>query len=139
MKNNLEVIRNYDYTITIKDNKNKGLVFRDICGSDLEAMEFFLQGKERISFDGLIQILNYLSVNKLNFSLLPQSISIQIFNLLNEHILCNLMPKYDWLRKCFVMQNGSFANLLEMEKVPMTKFVAMMQVHQDAIEAINKE
>jgi len=47
-KNEFEVIRNHNYTITIKDQKGRKINFRDITGEDLEYLDLILdnQGQE---------------------------------------------------------------------------------------------
>lgn len=142
-----EVIRNHNYTITIKDSKDRKINFRDITGADLEYLDLILknEGQEineeqkRISFEDIQNILTLLGIDGANFGLLTQGIIIGIFNCIKEHILCNYIPKYSWLKACYGIQNGSFANVLEMEKVPMTKFIAMTQIHKDAMDAINND
>lgn len=137
-----KVTRNYDYTISIEDSRGKQIKLRDICGNDLEFLESIISpnGDEKqteISFDNLIQILNLLSVISFDFKSLPRRISVKLFNILNQQILINYMPKYTWLTQCYVLQDGSFSGVTEMEKVPMTKFVAMMQIHENATKSID--
>jgi hypothetical protein len=143
-KNDFLVTRNCDYTITICDSKSRRLSFRDISGKDLEFLESCMtgsseDGENKLTFEGLISILNFLNLQNLNFTFFPKRITLQIFNCVKEHILCNYITKYNWLGYCYAIQNGSFVGVSEMEKVPMTKFIAMIQVHKDAIEAINKD
>jgi hypothetical protein len=140
-KNDLEVVRNPNYTIAIKDGKGKQMLFRDICGADLEFLESVVSsedGPRQLSYDDVISILELISLNLFDFKNLPQRISLKVFEKIKEHILLNYMPKYTWLSRCYGIQNGSFMGVLEMEKVPMTKFMAMTQIHQDAIESLNK-
>lgn len=138
----LTVRRNYNYTISVIDSASREIVFRDINGTDLEFLDFLLKDREEggkeIDFDSIILILSRLCAKKANFKSLTQRTIIGIFNAVKENILCNYMSKHEWLRRCYEIQNGSFAGLLEMEKVPMSKFVAMIQVHHQAIETMNK-
>jgi hypothetical protein len=140
-KPNLKVIRNYDYTISVIDGKNNSLTFRDITGKTLEYLETLLSespdGQRRLTHEGVVNILNLLCVDNIDFIYLPRRITLGIFDLVRDEILCNFMPKYEWLRSCYAIQNGSFANVSNMEEVPMTKFVAMLQVHEEAIKSIN--
>jgi hypothetical protein len=147
-KSDFVVVRNYDYTISIEDKKKKVISFRDISGNDLEFLESIFPNKETeeeendrkyITFDNVVSILDRLNLQKINFNYFPKRITIEIFEHVKEHILCNYMPKYVWLSQCYAIQNGSFSGVLEMEKVPMTKFIAMIQAHQDAIESMKKE
>jgi hypothetical protein len=143
-KSDLEVIRNHDYTITLRDSVGKELHFRDICGADLEYLDSIFSSEEDgspnpLTYDDVIKILERVALSPLDFKDLPQRISIRIFEKIREHILLNYMPKYAWLRRCYAIQNGSFSGVTEMERVPMTKFVAMSQIHQDAIDSIGKE
>jgi|694.fasta_scaffold02098_27 hypothetical protein len=146
-RHEFEVVRNHDYTITVKDSKGRKILFRDITGQDLEYLDLILdnEGQEineeqkRVSFDDIQNILTLLSIDRINFGLFTQRIIIGIFNCVKEHILCNYIPKYSWLKACYGIQNGSFVNVLEMEKVPMTKFIAMTQIHKDAMDSIKND
>lgn len=143
-RNDFRVVRNHDYTISLFDQKDRELVFRDITGMDLELLDQLFGRDEStdgdsettITLDGVTTILDLLSVKKFRFQSLPQSIISSIFDRIKEHILCNYMTKMTWLGACYGIQNGSFVNVLEMEKVPMTKFMAMTQIHQQAIDSI---
>lgn len=143
--NEFEVIRNYNYTITIKDKKGREINFRDITGEDLEYLDVILdnQGQQelkeeqkRVSFEDVQRIINYLNLDGMNSGALTQKTIIKVFNCIKEHILCNYMPKYTWLKACYGIQNGSFMNVLDMEKVPMTKFIAMTQIHKEAVDSV---
>ena len=146
-KHEFEVIRNHNYTITVKDQKGRKIDFRDITGEDLEYLDLILdnQGQEinneqkRVSFEDIQSILDLLNIDNVNFGQLTQGVIIGIFNCIKEHILCNYIPKYSWLKACYGIQNGSFANVLEMEKVPMTKFIAMTQIHRDAMDSLKND
>jgi hypothetical protein len=148
MKNDdLEVIRNHDYTITIKDKKGREIRFRDITGEDLEYLDSVLdgegedlqEGQKRISFEDIQKIIDYLNLDGIKSGSLTQRIIVKVFNCVKEHILCNYLPKYSWLKTCYGIQNGSFVNVLDMEKVPMTKFIAMAQIHKEAIDSMKNE
>lgn len=144
-KNEFDVIKNYNYTITLRDKRGRELNFRDICGNDLEFLEKIFETNEegeetrRISFDNLVSILELINTNSVDFKNFPQRITVKIFQVIQENILINYMPKYDWLIRCFSIQDGSFCGVSEMEKVPMTKFIAMCQIHKDAIELIKND
>ena len=121
------------------DKSGRQLSFRDITGSDLEYLESILGGDEKSGVTGsqVIEILSSLSVTPgFKFSkLVPRTIR-SLYSKLYEHILCNYMPKETWLRQCYGIQNGSFQNLADMEKVPMSKFVAMCQIHKEAMDSM---
>lgn len=139
----LNVVRNHDYTVTITDAKGRKLDFRDITGSDLEYLDriigsFEEKSEKHLSFDDVISVLTALSVRDFDFKKLTQRTLSQLFEAIREHILCNYMAKYEWLGQCYSIQNGSFSGLSAMEEVPMTKFIAMIQIHKEAIESINK-
>lgn len=145
-KNQFEVIRGFDYTIRVKDQSNREIVFRDITGNDLEFLDLLFKSEEesedkkiQLSFDDIKEILNRLSVKKINFNHLTQRVLSGLFDCIKTHILCNYIPKFEWLRACYGIQNGSFMNISEMEKVPMTKFIAMMQIHKDAMDSLKNE
>jgi hypothetical protein len=136
----LSVRINCDYTITVIDSKQRKISFRDLKGSDLEFIGSVLDGEDEsktkeITLDQIVSILSVLCTRNANFKTLPRRTIIKIFNGVKEHILCNYMPKYDWLRQCYSVQNGSFAGVSSMEEVPMSKFVAMVQIHNAAVEA----
>lgn len=141
--NGFSVTRNHNYTISVYDAKGRKIDFRDITGEDLEFLDLIIGDTEsgeskHLSFDDLVSVLETLSVRDLDFRKLTQRTLIRLFEVIKEHILCNYMTKYAWLKQCYNIQNGSFVGLAQMEGVPMTKFIAMIQVHQEAIESINK-
>lgn len=143
----LFVTRNHDYTISIYDGKGKELIFRDITGKDLEFFDKlfdYKQGEDerkqtRLDFVGIEKILSLLILSEVEIGSLTRRVITEVFKHVNENILCNYMPKYHWLQACYGIQNGSFSNLAAMEEVPMTKFIAMVQIHKDAMDSIRKE
>ena len=74
-KHEFEVIRNHNYTITVKDQKGRKIDFRDITGEDLEYLDLILdnQGQEinseqkRVSFEDIQSILDLLNIDNVNF------------------------------------------------------------------------
>lgn len=135
------MVRNHDYTISVTDTSGRRLDFRDITGKDLEFLERMIGDtdvEKRLTFDNVISLLTTLSVRDFDFKRLTQRTLGQLFDIAKEHLLCNYMPKYTWLKQCYTIQNGSFSGIDAMERVPMTKFIAMIQVHQEAVESINK-
>lgn len=140
----LSVRRNHNYTISVIDSKQREISFRDIKGSDLEYLDSIISPEgnnetKELSLDQVVDILSTLCTREIDFKDLPQRIIVQIFHHVRENLLCNYMSKYEWLRRCYVMQNGSFAGVSAMEDVPLSKFAAMVQIHQDAVEAIRNE
>lgn len=133
---------NYNYTISVIDSKNSELSFRDLRGSDLEFIDFVLKGEEdgsgenELTLDQIVNILSILCVKNVDFKSLPRRTIYEIFSEIKKHILCNYIPKYDWLKQCYSIQNGSFAEVSVMEEVPMSKFIAMIQIHNAAVEAV---
>jgi hypothetical protein len=146
-KTDLSVRRNSNYTISVVDGRGRELCFRDITGEDLEFLDHIIepqtseeeQQDREINFDQVVSILELLSTDKLDLKILPRRILSKVFNLVKDNILCNYMTKYNWLRHCYGIQNGSFANLGDMERVPMTKFVAMVDIHSNAMESLPKD
>lgn len=138
----LVVKRNPNYTISVIDRKEHEVSFRDISGSDLEFLDNIIGGGEgeekQINLDQVVEILNLLCTKRVDFKSLPQRTLLEIFEKIKDNILCNYMSKHTWLRLCYGVQNGSFAGVLDMEQVPMSMFMAMTQIHQEAIESINK-
>ena len=140
----LSVRKNHDYTVSVIDSRQREISFRDIQGSDLEFFDYLIGDSNNsteartLTLDGVVSILSELCTKELDFKSLPQRIIFEIFKLVKENVLCNYMSKYDWLRQCYSIQNGSFMQIQAMEQVPMSKFVVMAQIHNDAIEAMNK-
>lgn len=140
----LSVRLNHNYTVSILDKKNRELIFRDITGKDLEFLDFLLKTEDenvegiKLNTDQVIKILEKISLDKIDFNKFPPRIIFSIFKKISEVILCNYMTKITWLKACYGIQNGSFMNVLDMEKVPMSKFMAMIRIHEDAIESLNK-
>lgn len=138
----LVVKRNPNYTVSVIDRKERKVSFRDISGSDLEFLDNIIGGGEgeekQINLDQVVEILDRLCTKRIDFKGLPQRTLLEIFEKIKENILCNYMSKHTWLRLCYGIQNGSFAGVLDMEQVPMSMFMAMTQIHQEAIESINK-
>lgn len=139
----LSVRLNHNYTVSVIDNKNRELVFRDITGKDLEFLDFLLKIEDKdtegvkLSTDQVVKILEKISLDGIDFNKFPPRIIFSIFKKVSETILCNYMTKITWLKACYGIQNGSFMNVLDMEKVPMSKFMAMIRIHEDAIESLN--
>ncbi len=129
---------NHDYTITCTDGLGNSVSFRDISGNDLEYLDSFKEGdKFVISNERIFEILGHLSTpRRLNFErIVPRAVR-SLFAEVHSHILCNYMSKEIWLRQCYSIQNGSFQNISEMERVPMSKFVAMCMIHKEAMDNI---
>lgn len=140
-----EVKVNYDYTISIVDSKGKVLKFRDLRGYDLEFLDHVFKydpvtkkNDASLTFEDVRKILELLVVgspSKIGRLTRP-AISL-IFDAVRDHILCNYLPKVVWLKYCYGLQNSSFANLEQMEAVPMSKFTVMAEIHKEAIESIS--
>lgn len=113
--------------------------FRDITGKDLEMLDLVMKESENNVRSGyVLDILSTLCTNSdANFNKLTPRAVQALYSELTTHILKNYIPKENWLRQCYSIQNGSFQNLESMEEVPMSKFVAMCQIHQEAIDQIN--
>lgn len=124
---------NYDYTISIFINEEE-LIFRDICGKDLEYLEYIFGDSDKISFSKMCKIVEYLYIGNKNILSLPARKIPKIFEVLQEKILCNYMTKVVWLQYCYAIQNSSFLNIEAMELQPLNKFKAMCDIHESAIE-----
>lgn len=124
---------NYDYTISIFIGSEE-LIFRDLCGKDLEYIEYILGDSDKISFSKMCLIIKYLYLGKKNILSLPARKIPRIFEIIQEKILCNFMPKVTWLEYCYAIQNSSFSNLESMEFQPLNKFRVMCDIHERAIE-----
>lgn len=141
----LEVKINYDYTISIVDSRGRSLKFRDLRGYDLEFLDHVFKydpvtqkNNASLSFEDVRKILELLVVGPPSTigRLTRPTISL-IFDAVRDHILCNYLPKVVWLKYCYGLQNSSFANLEQMEAVPMSKFSVMAEIHKEAIESIS--
>lgn len=135
----LETVRNHNYTVACIDSKKRAVSFRDICGNDLEYLESKLGGDDTtITSSDAVEILTYLCTDPhtrfLRFT--PATIR-SLYQSVSEHILCSYMTKETWLRQCYAVQNGSFQNIDAMESVPLSKFVAMCQIHKEAMDQMN--
>lgn len=134
------VEREYNYRITIKDRAGKSLQFRDITGKDLEYLErFFKEERGEMTIDDAVQVLEHVSMNQVPLTKLTPRVIKDIFGIVSKEIFCNFMPKFKFLEVCYYLQNNSFVALDFFESQPMTKVMAMVQVHQQEIEKINKD
>ncbi len=141
----LEVEKNYNYTITIVDGRGKAVVFRDLRGYDLEFLDhifkYDLENHKKdtnLSFDDVCEILSLLLVEpKIGIGSLTRDVIGEVFDIVRDNILCNYVPKVTWLKYCYGMQNSSFANLEQMESVPMSKFLVMAEIHKEAVDSIS--
>lgn len=124
---------NYDYTVSIIIGNNE-LKFRDLCGKDLEYIEYLLGESDKVSFKKMCEVIKFLYVGEGNILSIPAKKIPKIFEILQEKILCNYMPKINWLQYCYAIQNSSFSNLESMELQPLNKFKAMCDIHEGAIE-----
>ena len=134
------VEREYNYRNTIKDRVGKSLQFRDITGKDLEYLErFFKEERGEMTIDDAVQVLEHVSMNQVPLTKLTPRVIKDIFGIVSKEIFCNFMPKFKFLEVCYYLQNNSFVALDFFESQPMTKVMAMVQVHQQEIEKINKD
>lgn len=125
--------------MTCVDGRGRQIVFRDITGNDLEFLDTILSEESKtLNSDQVIEILESICVTTgAKFSRLTPRALRSVYNQVSEHILFNYIPKELWLRQCYAIQNGSFQNLAEMEKVPMSKFIGMCSIHKEAMDQIN--
>jgi hypothetical protein len=138
MNNKYSLSREHNYTILITDKNKKSLSFRDITGEDLEYLERFFQEGKTLSVEETISILELVNVSDVRISKLTLRVIREVFDIVTEEILCNYMPKFKWLEVCYALQNNSFVALKFFESQPMTKVMAMIQVHQNAIAEMKK-
>lgn len=133
---------NYDYTVSIFDSQGVELIFRDLTGSDLEFFEYALgklaaNSTESDRLEWIARMLTHLNTQKLDFFLFTKRVLHGLFEVVCETILCNYATKVDWLKMCFALQDGSFVNVTEMEKVPMSKFAVMFDIHVSSAPSQN--
>lgn len=124
------VKRNSNYTVSVIDGQGRNLCFRDVCGNDLEFLEQQIL-RENTTFDNLIAVVQYLLITDVDISCYPVRVIEGIFSILRDEILINISPKYAWLQNAYIICDGSFAGITELEKIPLTKFAAMMQIHSE--------
>ena len=133
------IVREHDYTVSIIDRKGNKLRFRDITGNDLEFLEQHIDEESKeLTLDTVIIILEKLRVFRVSIKKLTPRVIKEIFEIIAEEILCNFIPKFKWLEVCYALQNNSFVAINYFESQPMTKVMAMIQVHENAIAEINK-
>ena len=133
------VTREHDYTISIADRNGNTLRFRDITGNDLEFLEHYIdQENKDITLDDVIHVLERLNLLTVSIKRLTPRVIKEIFEIVAREILCNFIPKFKLLEVCYALQNNSFVALNYFESQPMTKVMAMIQVHENAIAEINK-
>lgn len=138
MNEKYSVKREHNYTITITDRGGNSLRFRDISGNDLEFLERFFGENKELTFDDIIVLLELVSISKVSVKKLTQRVILEIFEIVAREIFCNFMPKFKFLEVCYALQNNSFIALEFFESQPMTKVMAMIQVHQNAIQEIKQ-
>jgi hypothetical protein len=138
MSEKYKIVRNYNYTISIIDRNGHELMFRDITGKDLEFLERFFGEQVELTFDNIVEILEFVNASKVNIRKLTQRVIKEVFEIVIREIFCNFMPKFKWLEVCYGLQNNSFVALDFFESQPMTKVMAMIQVHQNAIAEIKQ-
>jgi hypothetical protein len=142
-----EVKVNYDYTISIVDPRGREIRFRDLRGYDLEFLDHVFKydpatqkNNTSLTFEDVRKILELLVVGPPStIGKLTRPAISSIFDAVRDHILCNYLPKVVWLKYCYGLQNSSFANLEQMESVPMSKFSVMAEIHKEAVDSINKD
>jgi hypothetical protein len=132
------VTREPNYTISIKDRNNKSICFRDITGKDLEVLERFFEKGNELTSECVISVLELINLSDIPVKKLTPRVIKEIFEIVSKEIFCNFMPKIKWLELCYALQNNSFVAIDFFESQPMTKVMAMLQVHQNAIAEIRK-
>lgn len=125
--------------MSCRDSRGREIVFRDITGNDLEYLDTLLSNESKtLSADQVNSLLEAICLSEnVRFGKLTPRALRTIYNQISEHILSNYIPKEIWLKQCYAIQNGSFQNLAEMEKVPMSKFIGMCSIHKEAMDQIN--
>jgi len=138
MSDKYSVVREYNYTISILDRNGNSLHFRDITGEDLEFLERFFEESSDLTIDDVITILERVSLSDVKINRLTPKVIKEVFEIVVKEIFCNFMPKLKWLEVCYALQNNSFVAMNFFESQPMTKIMAMIQVHQDSISELKK-
>jgi hypothetical protein len=138
MSEKYSTIRRHNYTISIVDKNSNALHFRDITGEDLEFFERFFEESKDLSINDVMDILEKINLSSIRINQLTPKVIKEVFEIVVKEIFCNFMPKLKWLEVCYALQNNSFVAMNFFESQPMTKIMAMIQVHQDAISELNK-
>lgn len=138
MSEKYSTIRRHNYTISIIDKNNNALHFRDITGQDLEFYERFFEESKDLTISEVIDILEEINLSHIKISKLTPKVIREVFEIVVKEIFCNFMPKLKWLEVCYALQNNSFVAMNFFESQPMTKIMAMIQVHQDVMSESNK-
>lgn len=111
-----------------------------MLGTDIGYLESILGTQPgKISSDDVVKILELLCVSPRGTrikSLTPRAIR-SVFHCVLKNILYNYIPVEAWLRGCYSIQNGSFQGVDDMEKVPMSKFTAMYNIHKEAMDQVS--
>jgi hypothetical protein len=134
--------KNYNYTYDVVSTNGARATFKDITGADLEYLEvlFLEEGKTLIPVTEKVELLQKLLVNGSCPTTWAISYVHSAFLIIFKEILEHeFITKQEWLRLLYAMQNQSFVGIAEMEKQPMNKFLAMRDVHIQAIQAIKNE
>lgn len=53
---------------------------------------------------------------------------------LSEIVSKEYIDKLSWLKGAYYMQKSSFRDVSLLEKIPMNKFLAMLNIHKEAVE-----
>ena len=53
---------------------------------------------------------------------------------LSEIVSKEYIDKVSWLKGAYYMQKSSFRDVTELEKIPMNKFLVMLNIHKEAVE-----
>tara|TARA_S200002703_G_scaffold83223_1_gene71663 strand:+ start:2916 stop:3350 length:435 start_codon:yes stop_codon:yes gene_type:complete len=132
------VIREHNYTISVVDRKGNKLSFRDITGRDLEFLEEYIDEEKDLTIESVINILKRINLSEIKIERLTPRVIKEVFEIVGKEILCNFITKFKWLEVCYALQNNSFVAIDYFESQPMTKVMAMIQVHENAIAEMNK-
>jgi hypothetical protein len=138
MSDKYSIIREHNYTIFIKDRNDNVLNFRDITGEDLEFLERYFDEKKDLTITDVITVLEKINISNVSIRKLTPKVIKEVFEIVVKEIFCNFMPKLKWLEVCYALQNNSFVAISFFESQPMTKVMAMVQVHQEAVSELKK-
>lgn len=123
-----------------QDIAGNEIIFRDATGADIEFFDYLLSDDGKtLAADSLSKVLDLLKVSNTPeriSQLTPRAIR-SLYKAVSETILINYLNKESWLRQCYSIQNGSFQNVSEMEKIPLSKFAAMSIIHKEAMDQMN--
>jgi hypothetical protein len=136
-----EASYNYTYRL-IHHPTNKYISLRDITGNDLELLEQIINEREsqkdlNIICDFLCDKV-YCGKNLYRYDVRELSVKmlyVVFETYIDKIISTEYMDKPTWLKAVYYMQKNSFRDVAVLEKMPLNKFLVMLDIHKEAVNA----